>query len=247
MKLGKVGAGFAMTTDAGKLVFGLLGLLHWILGWFVMSVVVFLRINFGERYLGWINILFGMTAVGLFTGLGNIVLSQGSSHLSYSIEAAYYGVVGLSVFHRVVIWRKNKNGQLWHSYNPGTSLIRLPGVSEEAVAKWIEPAVLFFLAYVAGKFNDSPLRLWLMIGGFALLVHEQVSYFMQRQQFLDLRDALIESKNWGAVLAGKPVQKTQGYTIARSNLDMLERSPELRDAFQELPDDMKAILDKEAA
>ena len=247
MKLATTGKHFAMATDPGKLVFGFLMLLHWILGWFVMSVVVFFRKNFGERYLGWLNILFGMTAVGVFTGFGNVILSQGQAHLSRTIEFAYYGVVGLSVYHRVVIWRKNRAGQLWHSYNPGTSLIRIPGVGEETVAKWIEPAVLFGLAYVAGKFHDSPLQLWLVIGGFAVLVHEQVSYFMQRQQFLDMRDAMIESKNWGGVLAGKPVQQTQGYTIARSNLDMLERSPELRDAFTALPDDMKAILDKEAA
>ena len=56
---------------------------------------------------------------------------------------------------------------------------------------------------------------------------------------------MIESKNWGAVMSGKPVQQTQGYTIARSNLDMVERSPELKGAFMALSDDMKAMLDKE--
>ena len=208
MKLGKVGAGFAMATQPGKLVFGILMLLHWILGWFVMSVVVFLRRQFGERYLSWLNILFGMTAIGFFTGFGNLLLSQGSSHLSYTIEIAYYSVVGLSVYHRVVIWRKNKAGKLWHSYNPGTSLIKIPGVSGETMAKWIEPAVLFLLAYIAGKFHDTPLRLWLIIGGFSLLVHEQVSFYMQRQQFLDMRDAIIESRNWGAVMSGSKRRAT---------------------------------------
>ena len=147
----------------------------------------------------------------------------------------------------MVIWRKEKAGKLWHSYNPGESLIRIPGVSEETVAKWIEPGLLFALAYVAGKFHDTPLRLWLLIGAFAVLVHEHVSYHMQRQSLLDMQDALIEQKNLSAVLSGKPVQQTQGYTIAKSNIALLERSPEMRDAFSTLPDDMKAILDKEAA
>ena len=246
MKLGKVGARIAMAAEPGKLVVGLMMLGHWILGWFVVSVVVFLRKGFGSRYMSWINILFGMTAVSLFTGVGNWFLSEGG-HLSRMIEAAYYGVVGLSIYHRVVIWRKEKAGRLWHSYNPGESLIRIPGVSEETVAKWIEPAVLFALAYVANMFHDAPLRLWLLIGGFALLVHEQVSYHMQRQTLLDMQDALIEQKNWSAVMSGKPAQQTQGYTIAKSNLELLERSPEMRDAFSALPDDVKAILDKEAA
>lgn len=247
MKLGKVGARIAMATEPGKLVFGLMMLVHFILGWFAMSVVVFLRRNFGERYLSWINILFGMTAIGFFTGIGNVLFSMGSSHLSYTIEFAYYGVVGLSVYHRVVIWRKNRRGQLWHSYNPGESLIRIPGLSEETIAKWVEPGVLFGLAYIANLMHDTPLRLWLLIGAFAVLVHEQVSYYMQRQQFLDMRDALIESQNWSGVMSGKPVQQTQGYTIAKSNLELLERSPEMKDAFSALPDDVKAILDKEVA
>ena len=247
MKLGKVGFTYAMATEPGKLVFGILMFIHWVLGWFVMSVVVFLRKDFGERYLSWLNILFGMTAIGFFTGIGNVIFSQNASHLSWTIELAYYGVIGLGVYHRVMIWRKNKRGAMWHSYNPGDSLIKQPGVSSETVAKWIEPFLLFAMAYVAEKFHDSPLRLWLTIGGFALLVHEQVSFYMQRQQFLNMRDAMIESKNWSAVMSGKPVQQTQGYTIAKSNLDMLNRNPEMQDAFSALPNDVRGILDKEAA
>ena len=246
MKIGKVGARIAMATEPGKLVVGVLMLIHFVLSWFVMSVVVFLRKDYGSRYLSWINILFGMFAVSLFTGLGNWFLSEGG-HLSHTIEAAYYCVVGLSIYHRVVIWRKEKKGVRWHSYNPGQSLIRIPGVSEETVAKWIEPCVLFALAFVAGKFHDAPLRLWLLIGGVAVLVHEHVSYHMQRQNLLDMQDALIEQKNLSAVLAGKSVQQTQGYTIARSNRELIERTPEIRDAFQALPDEVKAILDKEVA
>jgi hypothetical protein len=110
MKLGTTAKHIAMATEPGKLVFGILMLLHWILGWFVMSVVVFLRKNFGERYLGWLNILFGMTAVGIFTGFGNVILSQGQAHLSHTIEFAYYGVIGLSEYHRVVIRRLGNCG-----------------------------------------------------------------------------------------------------------------------------------------
>ena len=247
MKLGKVGAQIAMATDAGKTIFGIMMLIHWVLGWFVMSVVVFLRRDFGERYLSWVNILFGMTAIGFFTGIGNVLLSQGHNNLSWAIQLSYYGVVGLSVFHRVMIWRRNRKGELWHSYNPGTSLLQIPGLSEEAVAKWIEPAVLFFLSYLAGKLNDGPLHTWLLIGSFALLVHEQVSYHMQRQQFLDMRDALIESKNWSAVMSGKPPAQTHGYMIAHTNLEMLQQDPELQDAFTRLPEEMRAIMDREAA
>ena len=244
MKLGKVGAGLAMATSAGKMIAGIMAIIHWVLGWFVASVVPFLRTNMGERYFSWINLMFGMTAVGLFTGLGNVILSQGQTHLSWTIELAYYGVLGLGVYHRFVIYRKNKRGVLWHSYCPGISLIRLPGVSVETVAKWIEPAVLFALAYIAGQFHDRPLCLWLNIGGFALLVHEQVAYYLQRQQLLDARDAMIESKNLGAVMAGRPMAQTAGYTIATSNLAIIEQSPEVKDSFSGLPNELRGIMDE---
>jgi hypothetical protein len=245
MKIGKVGFQYATATEPGRLIFGILMLIHWVLSWFVMSVVVFFRRDFGERYLSWINIIFGVTAVGLFTGLGNWLLSS-SGHMSKIIEIAYDLVVILSVYHRVIIWRKNKTGTLWHSYNPGRSWIQIPGLSQEAVAKWIEPCLLFALAYVASIYHDQPLRLWLFIGGFALLVHEQVSFYMQRQRILDMRDARIESMMWSHVMAGKPVQQTAGYAIAKSNIEIINQMAG-HDAFQELPEDVASILDKEVA
>jgi len=241
MRIGKVGARFAMGTSAGQIVAGLMMLIHWILSWFVVSVVVLLRMDFGERYLSWINILFGISAVGLFTGFGNVILSQGQSHVSYTIEIAYSVVLIASVYHRVAIWRKNQRGEVYHSLNPGTSLIKLPWITEEAVAKWVEPAVLLMGSYIAGEMNDYPLKLWLLVSGIGLLVHEQISYFMQRSQFLDMRDAMIESRNWAAVIKGRPAQQCQGYHIAQSNLAILG---DVKDFTHE---EIQALVNKEVS
>lgn len=60
-------------------------------------------------------------------------------------------------------------------------------------------------------------------------------------------DAQIESRNWAAVMSGKPVRQTQGYTIAESNVQLIKQEPDIQDAFAALPDDVKAIMDQEAA
>jgi len=245
MQIGKVGLQYATKTEPGKLIIGLLMLIHFVLSWFVMSVVVFFRRDHGERYLSWINILFGMTAIGLFTGLGNYLLSE-TGHLSKPIEIAYDLVVIASVYHRVMIWRRNKTGVLWHSYYPGTSWLQIPGVSFEVVQKWIEPAILFAGAWVANHYHDQPLRLWLMISGFGLLVHEQVSFYLQRQRILDLRDSLIESRVMGAVIQGKSAKETAGFTMAKSNVAVI-RQLQSEDAFNSLPEEVASILDKDAA
>src|ERR1700684_4039501 len=50
-----------------------LALLSLISGCFAISVVPFIRKDFGERYLGWINLFFGYTVVANFFFLGNLI------------------------------------------------------------------------------------------------------------------------------------------------------------------------------
>ena len=247
MEIGKKSMHLAMATEPGKLIATVLMLVHFVLSWYVMSIVVLLRRNFGERYLSWVNIGFGLLAISLMSGFGNIVLSPANVHISHTIGIAYNIVVLASLYHRWVIWRRNKSGLMWHSYFSGYSWIQIPGISAETVQKWIEPILLLVLGSIAGHLHEPTLRLWLMVSGVAMLAHEQVAYFLQRQMILDMQDGIIEQRNWAQVMAGKDVRQTQGYTIAKSNLDVIAHNSDLRSAFETLPDDMKAILDKKEA
>ena len=49
-----------------------LAILSLVSGCFAISVVPFIRKDFGERYLGWLNLFFGYTVVANFTFLGSI-------------------------------------------------------------------------------------------------------------------------------------------------------------------------------
>lgn len=221
MQIGKAVGKVATATSAGALVAGIFSLIYIALSFFVVSIVVFLRKDFGMRYLSVMNIFFGMFAIGWFTGVGNFIFSIGQDHVSYAIGIAYYGMIALAIYHRWSMRKKERNGQVMHSLYPGTSLIRLPGVSHETMAKWIEPALVILCGYIAGKMHDNPLRLWLMISGIGLFVHEQIAFHLQRENFLNMRDAMIESRNWSAAIQGKPAEQSQGYTIAASNREIL--------------------------
>ena len=178
MKLGKVGLKVAMSTGPGQLVMGFLSLIHWVLGWFVMSVVVFVRKDFGERYLSWVNIMFGAVAVGLFCGLGNMFISwKHGTEISRMIGVAYNLFLLCAIIHRVKIWRRNKRGEQWHSYNPGVSIFRIPRVSLETQSKWIDPAIIWTISVITYNLNDHTVTNWLQIGSLSLIIHEQVSYY----------------------------------------------------------------------
>src|SRR5580698_1661881 len=53
----------------------ILGLLSLVSGCFAISVVPFIRKDFGERYLGWLNLFFGYTVVANFMFLGTLLMS----------------------------------------------------------------------------------------------------------------------------------------------------------------------------
>ena len=50
-----------------------LAFLSLVSGCFAISVVPFIRKDFGERYLGWLNLFFGYTVVANFFFLGNVI------------------------------------------------------------------------------------------------------------------------------------------------------------------------------
>jgi hypothetical protein len=249
MRIGKAGRNIAFAVyTPWKYLEAVFAIFHWIMSWFVASTVVWLRKDFGERYLGWLNLMFGWTAIGLFTGFGNWALSALSGERpSVLIEYVYLGCVGLGIYHRVIINRKNKAGVQWHSLYSGTSHLERAGfkVSTETLQKWIEPGILIILAWMFRRFHSTPMAAWLFVSGLALALHEQMSSFHVRQDFLDKSDARIEAHFWQSAMAGKPAQETAGFTIAQSNRDLFNSRPDIGNPFDRLSPDLKNIMDDE--
>ena len=247
MTLAATGRKIALAFEPWQYLEAVAMILYWITGWFVVSVVVFFRKDFGERYLSWLNLFFGYLVVGLFAGPTAALVNTASGNgLSAMMIAFYLAFIGLSVWHRYVIRKKNMVGVEWHSLYSGTPLLPVP-VSLETMNKWVEPAMLLVVGMVTGLLHLWLICMWLVLSAFALALHEQISCHLQRQRFLDMRDAGIEAKYWQAALSGKPAQQSRGFVIAASNLELMDRTPGMRDVFAELAPDVRAIMDRSEA
>lgn len=219
-------------------VLGLLGLVS---GCFAISIVPFTRKDFGERYLGWINLFFGYTIVGNFAFLGNVIGVASGGQFSWLMVLCWLAFVGASLYHRVEITRKNKAGKDWHSMCMGTTLLPLL-LSEEKIFKIVEPGLVFLVGLLAYQFSWQ-VGIWLMVGGVCLFVSNHLVYHFERQLILDVRDAQIEARYASQAIAGRPARETGGFVVAESNIQMIRKDAGLRQIFGNLSSEMKDLFD----
>jgi hypothetical protein len=249
MRLAKMGHGLAQSSQTYRQFqfFGVVAL--WILGMHAISVQVFTRKNFGTRYMGVLNCLFGITAIGFYTGLGNIIISS-AAHQAVSglMEFLYTACICLMVYHRVVIWGKEKQGVIWHSMYSGqptgSSLLAFTGFSEGTLKQWVEPLLLLILAYIASHAHQAAVATWLYIGAVSVFVHETLGAQIEKNRIYDEQDSMIESRYRNRAMAGKSTGANQGFTMAQSSIDLMRRIPDA-EISGELPADVRNMMDAE--
>jgi hypothetical protein len=228
-------------TEQWKMYEWALALLSLISGCFSISVVPFIRKDFGERYLGWINLFFGYTVVANFFFLGNLIgmiTRRGGSQL---MGVFWFAFIAMSIYRRREITAKNNAGVEWHSMYFGTSLLPLP-FSQEKIYKFFEPAMVFALGHLLWTFSGQ-VGLWLMISAVALLINNHIVFYNERRAILDMRDAQIEAKYFGAALAGKPASETAGFVVAESSIKLMKEDAGLKEAFAKLAPELSSVLD----
>jgi len=218
-----------------------LGLLSLISACFAVSVVVFIRKDFGERYLGWLNLFFGYTVVANFTFLGGMIAAMTGRGGQQFMLLFWLAFIVMSLYRRWQITRRNNAGVEWHSMYIGSSILPLP-FSEEKIYKFFEPAIVFAVGYMFWGLSGQ-VGLWLMIGGVALLVNNHIVFYNERRSILDLRDAQIEAKYLGAALSGKPAKETAGFVVAESSVKLMRQEASLKGAFDNLSPELKEVLD----
>ncbi len=221
----------------------LLAIISLISGCFAVSVVPFIRKDFGERYLSWLNLFFGYTVVANFTFLGSMfgfLTRQGGQQFMVLFWLAF---IAMGVYRRWEINRKNNAGVEWHSMYMGTSILPLP-VSTEKIYKFFEPALVFGAGHLLWTISGQ-VGLWLMISAVALFINNHIVYYNERRAMLDMRDAEIEAKYLSAALAGKPASETGGFVVAESSVRLMGQDARLKDAFANLSPELKHVLDAE--
>ncbi len=220
-----------------------LAILSLVSGCFAISIVPFIRKDFGERYLGWLNLFFGYTVVANFFFLGNMIAMITRHGGSQLMGVFWLAFIAMSVYRRREITARNNAGIEWHSMYMGTSLLPLP-FSTEKIYKCFEPALVFALGHLLWTFSGQ-VGLWLMISAVALLINNHIAYYNERRSILDARDAQIEAKYLGAALSGKPASETAGFVVAESSIKLMKQDAGLTGAFENLSPELKQVLTPE--
>lgn len=227
-----------------------LALLGLVSGCCAISIVPFIRKDFGERYLGWMNLFFGYTVVALFMSVGTLIAGLAGAFLHVGIGGApimqlfWLAFIALSIYHRREINRKNKAGEKWHSMYLGTSILPLP-FPTETVYKFAEPGLVIGAGFMLTGISSLP-GWWLMIAGASLFINNHIIYYKQRQAILDIRDAEIEARNMSKAFAGRPAAETNGLLVAESSVELLRTDAGLQDAFRNLSPELASVLDAPA-
>ena len=189
---------------------------------------VFLRKDFGERYLS-NGIAVVSVLLFFFNFIGLVILRR----IFFRADAAFYLVIAfwvvfviLVIIHRGEIRRRNRYGEKWHSWYRGSShLHRLLGAMNESfpdrlVKLVFEPLAGLVVAFVFW-FLSRELTFALGVASVALFIKEANIQASMRQQYLDIVDAQIEAEaiselaehGWGAVDADpNDMYVHRGYT-----------------------------------
>jgi hypothetical protein len=222
-------------------------LVLWIFDCIAVNVFSLIRSHFGERFMTVINWFFGSAMMSTFMLFS--LFAEGPK--SGTLRALWGPAVFLTfLYHRWMIRRKNKRGIEWHSYSPGIPhLLRVPVIGQyvpvEIVEKWIEPGAVFAVAYLI-RWIDRGFGIMLGVVAIVLFLRAYVVYYLERQQFLDQRDARIVAKYSNAVMEGRSAEETAGFTIAKSNRELIEqeiRATTAAPGQRALPDAVNAMLD----
>lgn len=231
--------------EAWKMYEWALAILSLLSGCFAVSVVVFIRKDFGERYLSWLNLFFGYSVVANFYFFGGLIAMLTRRGGAGMMGLFWLAFIVMSLYRRYEIAEKIKAGVTWHSMCMGASLLPLP-FSQEKIYKFFEPAVVFLLGQLLSAFSGQA-GLWLMISAVALFVNNHIVFYNERRVLLDLRDAEIESKYLGAALSGKPARETAGFVVAESSVKLMRQDAGLKDAFEKLSPELASVLDSKPA
>jgi hypothetical protein len=223
-------------------------LVLWILNCIAVNVFTLTRSQFGERFMTVVNWAFGALMMSTFMTV-SLFADGPQSGLLRKLWAPT--VLICFLYHRWVIRKRNKGGVEWYSYAPGIPhLLRIPAVrrfiTPEMIEKWGEPAALLVVSYLI-RFIDRGFGIMLAIVAVLLSLRAYVVYYLEREEYLDRRDARIISEYANEVLEGRSASETAGFTIAASNRELILQEQRLASRGQRsLPASINDMLDPPA-
>lgn len=202
-------------------------------GWASVSLEIFTRKEFGERYFTPLRFMLGLAVLGLYVFIAGLASAasaafggQGSwGPLLLIVFIGLYFIGGL--LHQFdIFYRNHYTGQLWYSQSFGVSRFSrfigrrigpLPPLDDWAIFLYIEPFACFLVGWTLtmfatlGVLPTGELGNWILFASVALLFKNQMLYNKDRDELLNMNDARIKAMFLQASTRGAPKEQTAGY------------------------------------
>ena len=237
---------------------------------FALTVEVFLRRKFGERYLDMTMVMLGyaaLTLTALFFGETSDFTGEGPNALPMLVFAQVFLVIALA--HKAETFHRNMKGERWHSQGEGLShkVLQAPArlaagmismivpvsllghdyrerlrhfVHEQTHLKF-EPVLVLMLGSLLHPHN-GPLGLYLIWAGFAMLIKGELKRLDDRRNVLDLVDQSIEAEHQKDVMTGlKQPEEAEGFHVYGAAMSKVERRS-VEQAFARLNPALKKLI-----
>ena len=186
----------------------LLNLIKAFVSWFSVIPSLFLRHNFGDRAIRFLDVM----AANLLSGgvmLVLMIIGGAAKSPPFLLLTINFAVWPMFLYHRRAIRLRT---QRWHSrYHGDSHLSRFLPYPETTVKKWFEPAFCLFLgAFLAITMIDFAAGCWLMLSGVSLRLDLEILLQEFRDKVLDAIDAEIE---------GQQLQRALQQSLRASEMD----------------------------
>lgn len=222
---------------------GLLRAFYVITHMFSITLEVFLRHRFGERYLHSVHVVLSLALAALSIVLYSYFSDEQIASViakNYMLWAAALFIV-LSVWHLIVIQIRLKRGEEWHSKSSGDSWLYFDfyPIKQQTFQRFVEPTLCLFIGYLL-RDSYTPFAIWIMLASGCMLIKGQIEYQRTREWHLDRLDAEFESgrrssasQNVVALASFQPVQGMIGVKEYFSALptalqNIMEGLPEIK-------------------
>ena len=205
---------------------------------FSVTVEVFLRHSFGERYLN----IFNCYGAVILLAVGYQFFGR-EEPLLWLYALAF---ILMCIVHRVSIWRRKKKGMRWHSRYAGTSydFWQFLPFKQYTIQRYFEPALVLLLGFLIFNIFADPLGGWLVVSALSLAVSAQIDAARFRNQVLDVMDSQIESEQLNAaVVELKDPSQTEGFyvPVSLNNYSPAQRAS-FADAMRRIDPKLRDIM-----
>jgi len=225
----------------------MMGLIYTAASWFSVTIEVFLRYRFGERYMQIMGSLVGFFIFITYVFKGILTPWGEGREVSTPSFIVFCAFIALTLWHQRDIAIRRKKGIRWHSRSAGISWGFWGIISKNpaTVQMYLEPLFCYILGALV-IFIDQDLAVWLMICSVSLFVRGQVEYAHARSRFLDMVDASIESEQMTAAMVDlRPPEETEGFNMAgmARNLPRTERQ-KMADMMRGVDPGLRKMMDE---